>query len=104
MKLSHAASTTLTAIAELQWPLGVGSGDLLGQKLARFVKETLPPRFTKRPQFWWIHEPEKPEDETLGDILAVESPNRQLLKYSGIGKAALEIINRRLKSEGIYLA
>jgi hypothetical protein len=30
MKLSHAASTTLTAIAELQVPIGVGSGVLLG--------------------------------------------------------------------------
>ncbi len=30
MKLSHAASTTLTAIAELRWPIGVGSGALLG--------------------------------------------------------------------------
>src|ERR1039457_281901 len=30
MKLSHAASTTLTAIAELPAPIGVGSGDLLG--------------------------------------------------------------------------
>jgi hypothetical protein len=30
MKLSHAALTTLTAIAELRWPIGVGSGALLG--------------------------------------------------------------------------
>ena len=30
MKLSHAASTTLTAIAELHAPIGVGSGALLG--------------------------------------------------------------------------
>jgi hypothetical protein len=29
MKLSHAASTTLTATAELRWPIGVGSGALL---------------------------------------------------------------------------
>ena len=30
MKLSHAESTMLSAIAELNAPIGVGSGDLLG--------------------------------------------------------------------------
>src|ERR1019366_3368439 len=37
MKLSHAASTTLTAIAELQATIGVGSGVLLGGGRIPFI-------------------------------------------------------------------
>ena len=51
MKLSHAASTTLTAIAELRRAIGVGSGALLGIGF---------------PQMWW---------KSLGHILNQNSHN-----------------------------
>jgi hypothetical protein len=45
MKLSHAESTMLAAIAELNAPIGVGSGGLLGRMIYDARKQKPPARF-----------------------------------------------------------